>query len=75
MKPAVCGAAASLMILGGLALPVAANPSAQAIDAEQAHLQAVSAAYSVQVADDDNLPLQLRSTERPKGQNRLKLSF
>lgn len=63
------------MILGGLALPAAANPSSQAIDAEQAHLQAVSAAYSVQVADDENLPLQLRSTERPKGQNLLKLSF
>ena len=64
------------MILGGgLALPAAANPSAQAMDAEQSHLQAVSAAYSVQVADDENLPLPLRSTERPKGQNLLKLSF
>lgn len=85
MKPVFSRAAASLLILGGMALPAAANPSQsqvasaqsseRAIAAEQAHLQTVSSAYSVQVADDENLPVQLRSTERPKGQNLLKLSF
>ena len=85
MKPAVLCAAASLLALGGMVLPACANESKsqiasaqasqQAIAAEQAHLQTVSAAYSVQVTGDENLPLQLRSTERPKGQNLLKLNF
>lgn len=71
------------LLLGGLALPaVAAEPTAQHpaaadqdIAREQTHLQTVSATYSVQVADDENLPLQFRGSERPKGQKLLNLSF
>ena len=71
------------LLLGGMANPVvAAEPSAQPaapaeqdIAREQTHLQAVSATYSVQVADDENLPLQFRTSERPKGQKLLNLSF
>lgn len=71
------------LLLGGLALPsVAAEPRAQLrgaadqdIAREQTHLQSVSATYSVQVADDENLPLQFRGSERPKGQKLLNLSF
>jgi len=82
--------AASLCLMGslllvGLANPVvAAEPTAkpaaaaaaeQDIAREQSHLQTVSSSYSVQVADDENLPLQFRTTERPKGQKLLNLSF
>ena len=86
MTSAAFAVAASLL-LGGLAAPVlAAEPvprsgsSATAaaeldIAQEQSHLQTVSASYSVQVADDDNLPLQFRGSERPKGQKLLNLSF
>lgn len=73
------------LLLGGLANPVvAAEPTAkpsapaaadQDIAREQTHLQTVSSSYSVQVADDENLPLQFRNTERPKGQTLLNLSF
>ena len=82
--------AASLCLLGSLVLVGLANPAVAAepspmpaaalaadqdIAREQTHLQTVSSGYSVQVADDENLPLQFRNTERPKGQTLLNLSF
>jgi hypothetical protein len=47
----------------------------QAIANEQSHLQTVSAGYSVQVAHDENLPLQFRRSDAPKGHNLLNLNF
>lgn len=83
MKTAPLCLLGSLLLVGGLANPVVANEANgqsaatadQALAQEQTYLQTVSATYSVQVAADENLPLQFRSTERPKGQKLLKLSF
>lgn len=62
----------------GLAAPVLVRPALASeldIAQEQIHLQTVSATYSAVVPADDNLPLQFRGSDRPKGQKLINLSF
>ncbi len=84
MTSAALAVVGSLLLCGWACPVTAAEPMPrsgasvavdQDIAREQTHLQTVSSTYSVQVADDENLPLQFRSTERPKGQKLLNLNF
>lgn len=43
--------------------------------AEQTHMQQSSARYSVEVPQDEHLPLSFRRTEGPKGANLLNFSW
>lgn len=69
---------ALLLLLPGLAARADSPqpaPSDPAVPMEQAHLDAVSSRYSVEVPDDEHLPLSLRKSEAPRGTNLINLSW
>lgn len=85
MKTFALAAACGLLVGSGLTLNASAMepivlstalpPADYGFSGEQAHLEAVSARYSVEVPDDAALPLEFKKPSGPKGHNVINLSF
>ncbi|MBM5792165.1 MAG: hypothetical protein FJ053_10425 [Cyanobacteria bacterium M_surface_10_m1_298] len=85
MKTFALAAACGLLVGSGFTLNASAMepivlssalpPADYGLSSEQAHLQAASARYSVEIPDDEALPLEFKNPSGPNGHNTLNLSF
>ncbi len=85
MKTFALAAACSLLVGSGFALKASAMepivlstalpPSDYGLSAEQSHMDAASARYSVEVPDDDHMTLEFKKPSGPRGHNVLNLNF